>query len=250
MLNIIKGIFLTLFRNIAKFFITLKNLAINKFEGKNDLRFPFTIRGNGKIRSRGNLRLDKNIFWFVMGKLDIGENCSFLSQSIINVGRDANLRIGHTVLVEKGVVLSVKQNNWEIGAKVYMSEGSTIFSRENEVEGVFEIGEASNLSNNCTLDVTGDLIIGKKVAIAHNCSIFTHDHDYMDNEVCAWKGDMKVESVTIEDGAWIGAHVVILPGVTIGKKSVIAAGSVVTKSVPDFSLYGGNPAKLLKNISN
>ena len=56
--------------------------------------------------------------------------------------------------------------------------------------------------------------------------------------------------VIIEKNVWIGDKVTILPGVTVGQGAVIAANSVVSKDVPAFSVVGGIPAKLLKNISN
>lgn len=54
--------------------------------------------------------------------------------------------------------------------------------------------------------------------------------------------------VMLREGCWIGANVVILPGVTIGKNAVIGAGSIVTKSIPDFCVAAGNPAKVIKQI--
>ena len=55
--------------------------------------------------------------------------------------------------------------------------------------------------------------------------------------------------VTIKEGCWIGFGVQIMSGVTIGKQSVVAAGSIVTKSIPDYSVAGGNPAKILKRFN-
>ena len=56
------------------------------------------------------------------------------------------------------------------------------------------------------------------------------------------------DSVKIKNGAWIGAGTIILPGVEIGSNSVVGAGSVVTKSIPDFRVYAGNPAKLIRSL--
>ena len=52
----------------------------------------------------------------------------------------------------------------------------------------------------------------------------------------------------MKEGSWIGANAIILPGVTIGKNAVVGAGSVVTKNVPDFSVFAGAPARLIKML--
>ena len=60
---------------------------------------------------------------------------------------------------------------------------------------------------------------------------------------------MSTRPVTIEDDVWIGANAVILPGVTLGKHSVVAAGSVVSRSVPPYSVCAGSPAKVIKQFN-
>ena len=60
------------------------------------------------------------------------------------------------------------------------------------------------------------------------------------------QGSLPPQKVTICDDVWIGARVIILPGVTIGKGSIIAAGAVVTKNVPEYAVVGGVPAKVIK----
>lgn len=55
--------------------------------------------------------------------------------------------------------------------------------------------------------------------------------------------------IIIKNGAWIGAHSIILKGVTIGERSVVGAGSVVTKSIPDDQLWAGNPARFIKVLN-
>ena len=56
--------------------------------------------------------------------------------------------------------------------------------------------------------------------------------------------------ITIEDGAWIGNNVIILPGVTIGRKSIIGAGSVVTRSIPPYCIAAGSPAKVIRRFNH
>ncbi|WP_082651779.1 acyltransferase [Gorillibacterium timonense] len=80
--------------------------------------------------------------------------------------------------------------------------------------------------------------IGNEVTIAPQAYLLAHDASTK-----AWSGYTRIGRVVIEDGAFIGARAVIMPGVTVGHHSIIAAGSIVTKSVPPNSVFGGNPAK-------
>jgi maltose O-acetyltransferase len=60
------------------------------------------------------------------------------------------------------------------------------------------------------------------------------------------QGRADLKSVVIEDDVWIGTRAIILPGVTVHHGSIIAAGAVVTKDVPEYAIVGGNPAKVIK----
>ncbi|MBE7081631.1 MAG: maltose O-acetyltransferase [Clostridiales bacterium] len=64
------------------------------------------------------------------------------------------------------------------------------------------------------------------------------------------QGMAEIKPITIEDDVWIGARVVVLPGVTIGKGSVIGACAVVSKDVPPYSVFVGNPGRVVKNRKN
>lgn len=94
-----------------------------------------------------------------------------------------------------------------------------------------------------------DITIGNNCAIASNVCIVSENHGI--NPTCELPyGDQKlrIAPVKIGDGCWIGEKATILPGVTIGEKSVIGAGAVVTKSVPSYSIAVGNPAKVIKEF--
>lgn len=89
--------------------------------------------------------------------------------------------------------------------------------------------------------------IGNNVMMGPDCMIFTQNHDYSNKEIpMCEQGFSSVRSVSIEDDVWIGARVIILPGVVVGKGSIIGAGAVVTKNVEPYTIVGGNPAKFIK----
>ena len=93
--------------------------------------------------------------------------------------------------------------------------------------------------------------IGCSVLIAANCYITDHDHMWHDIDTPAIRNDCVIaQQVRICDEVWIGEKVVILKGVTIGANSVIGSGSVVTKSIPPFSVAVGNPARVIRSFDH
>jgi maltose O-acetyltransferase len=103
------------------------------------------------------------------------------------------------------------------------------------------IGRNTRIDRNCTLDARSPLEIGENVAISSDVMILAGTHDVNDpkfapSEVGPW-------AVTIEDYVWIGTRAMILPGLTVGRGAVVAAGSVVTKDVPPLTVVAGSPAK-------
>lgn len=92
----------------------------------------------------------------------------------------------------------------------------------------------------------GKISIGENTIIAAFCYIVDFNHNYNDLKTPIVQQGYAFLPITIEENVWIGTHVVILPGVTIGKGSVIGAGSIVTKSIKPYSIAVGNPAKVIK----
>lgn len=101
------------------------------------------------------------------------------------------------------------------------------------------IGEGSRLY--------GEVHIGKYVMMGPHCWIYTQNHEFNSLDIpMALQGPQVAKPVIICDDVWIGGRVTILPGVTVGKGSIIGAGAVVTKDVPPYSIVGGNPAKVIR----
>lgn len=100
------------------------------------------------------------------------------------------------------------------------------------------IGARTWINRGCCLDVRGGLNIGADVSISPEVMILTAAHDMNDPSFA-----LTVAPVVIEDNVWIGSRVTVLPGVTIGRGAVVAAGSVVTRDVPALAVIGGVPAR-------
>ncbi|RSX54055.1 acetyltransferase [Bifidobacterium goeldii] len=110
------------------------------------------------------------------------------------------------------------------------------------------LGEGSFVNYDCVMFDAAPITIGKSVWIAPMVGLFTTNHALDYDERAA--GGVVSRPITIGDGAWLGAHVVVLDGVTIGRGAVIGAGSVVTRDVPGNVVAAGNPARVLRPITD
>lgn len=135
-----------------------------------------------------------------------------------------------------------------IGGGVLDFHGKSINIEKNANFGFgkgIRLGDYSGLGVNCY--VRGPLEIGAYVNMGPDVRIITVNHNTERTDIpMKGQGSLPAKKVTICDDVWIGARVIILPGVTIGKGSIIGAGAVVTKDVPEYAVVGGVPAKILK----
>lgn len=116
----------------------------------------------------------------------------------------------------------------------------------NNAVGDVVIGDHTRIGIHCT--VIGPVTIGSHVNLAQGITATALNHNFEDTGKRIDQQGVSTNPVVISDDVWIGANAVVLPGVTIGKHCVVAAGAVVTKDVPDFTVVGGVPAKILKTL--
>ncbi|MBR5989289.1 MAG: acyltransferase [Prevotella sp.] len=120
------------------------------------------------------------------------------------------------------------------------------FACINNAVGDVSIGDHTRIGLHNT--IIGPVVIGSHVNLAQGITITALNHIFSDPQKRIDEQGVSTDQVIIEDDTWIGANAVILPGVTIGRHSVIAAGAVVTKDIPPHSLAAGIPAKIIKQI--
>lgn len=172
---------------------------------------PWTPRGDSVMQEQ---KLFQDILRRRAGAISLGRNC-FISP-------DAH------VFTNK---LSVGENSWIAAGAI--------------IRGTISIG--ANSSVNPFTHIAGNVTIGEGVRIAGLVSIYGFNHGFGRVDIPIFKQPHTSKGVVIGDGTWIGANAVVIDGVTVGEHSIIAAGSVVTKDVPKYSIVAGNPAKVIKN---
>ena len=142
---------------------------------------------------------------------------------------------------------ALKRNLWrwagvKIGMNVRICSSAFILGT-----GELEIGDDTWIGHQVFIETGSNIKIGACVDIAPRVYIGTGSHE-IDSIGQHSAGNGTSLPIVIEDGVWLGANVTILPGVTIGKKAVIGAGSVVTRNIEPFVLAVGVPARILRKI--
>jgi len=116
----------------------------------------------------------------------------------------------------------------------------------NNAVGDVIIGDNTRIGLHTT--VIGPVEIGSNVNLAQGIVVTALNHNFTDSTKRIDEQGVSTAKVTIGNDVWIGANATVLPGITIGNHCVVAAGAVVTKDVPPYSLVGGVPAKILKKL--
>ena len=150
--------------------------------------------------------------------------------------------------VNKIEIREIKQNLISCGKRVYIGRNSSFTPHSVSVGNNVSLG-----INTLIMSTRAKVTIGDDVMFGPGVTIITGDHNisHVGRTMISVTDEEKApeddQDVIIENDVWIGANVTILKGVTVGTGSVVAAGSVVTKSVPPYQIWGGVPARYLKD---
>jgi acetyltransferase-like isoleucine patch superfamily enzyme len=168
---------------------------------------------NGYIEKNVKFNIPKNIF--IGDRIFIGESCYIDADT-----PKAKIEIGDDVYISRYCVIRGGKTGVKIGSNVNIGWYSMLYGY-------------------------GGIEIGDNTLLANNVQIHSGNHVYKDpNKPIRLQGG-EGKPVKIDEDVWLASYTIVLPGITIGKGSVIGAGSVVTKDIPPYSIAVGNPAKVI-----
>lgn len=206
-----------MFNNITQYYLRTFRPKLNALITKlvySSKRIEF---GKGfKTDSIPKILVDKNC------KLIIGDNVEFRRNIEIRSHGTSVINIGNNVRIDRGVRILAANNS-----KIEINEGVRI-----GLYSVFNGGDS--------------ITVKEKSLISGFVYLQTSMHGYADKNQNIQNQGYLHQPITIEKDAWLGTHVVVLPGVTIGSGAVVGSNAVVTKSVNELTIVAGVPAKILK----
>lgn len=207
------------------------------------IKYEILIGLFGSLSGALGLLLRAKFYPHLLGK--VGRNVTFGRN--VTIRHPKRITIGDNVLIDDNCVLDARGesgNGIVIGKGVIIGRNTIISMKD----GTIEIGENSNIGVNCTLHTSTNLRLGKNIIIAAYTYLIAggnHKFDRTDIPIIAQGIDIK-GGIVIENNCWLGAGVMVLDGTRIERDTIIGAGAVVNKNIPEFSIAVGMPARVIK----
>jgi acetyltransferase-like isoleucine patch superfamily enzyme len=177
------------------------------------------------------------------GILLIGKN--------VRISYPAHLQLGKDTIIEDGAEINcLSHQGIHMGDRVTIGKYAMIRPSNLYGGAIGEglvIGDHSNIGPYSYIGCSGKITIGNHVMMGPRVSIYAENHVFENSDILMKDQGVEKTEVIIEDDCWIASNSIILAGVTIGKGSVVAAGSVVTENVAPYSVVAGVPAKWIKS---
>ena len=190
-----------------------------------------------RTKFKSNPKLKKLVDWLIMNQVETRPRWFVRLLAPLYQHRGRHTVIHHSVRMDTPPY-----------RKFWLGDYSVVesFACINNAVGDVVIGDHTRVGLHNT--IIGPVRIGNHVNLAQGITITALNHNFSDAEKRIDEQGVCTTPVVLEDDIWIGANAVILPGVTIGQHSVVAAGAIVTKDVPPHSLVAGVPAKVIRKI--
>ncbi len=194
---------------------------------------------NDQIRHKlnGNVRLKRLLDWIIMNQVQTRPRWYVRMLAPLYQHRGRHSKIHASVRMD-----TPPYRRFSLGQYSVVESGACI----NNGVGDVIIGDHTRIGLHNT--VIGPVTIGNHVNLAQGITVTALNHNFENVELRIDEQGVSTNPVTIADDVWIGANAVVLPGVSIGSHSVVAAGAVVTKDVPAHSLVAGVPAKIIRKL--
>ena len=187
---------------------------------------------------KGNPKMKRMLDWLIMNQRDARPRWYIRLLSPLYQHRGRHSKIYGSVRMD-----TPPYRRFSLGSHSVVESFSCI----NNAVGDVIIGSHTRIGLHNT--IIGPVTIGDHVNLAQGITVTALNHNFTDCHKRIDEQGVATKPVIIEDDVWIGTNAVILPGVTIGHHSVVAAGAVVTKNVPPYSVAAGIPATVIKHLS-
>jgi acetyltransferase-like isoleucine patch superfamily enzyme len=172
------------------------------------------------------------------------------------------LAIGVDIQIGQRSYLSRLQLRAQAGDRIILGDDTIVSAslRTDRSPATISVGSRTQIGGKSLLVAAERITVGDDVLVSWGVTILDHhshalDWEHRRHDVLAWAQGRKdwshvsIKPVVISDKAWIGTGAMILPGVTVGEGAIVGAGSVVTKDVAPWTAVGGNPARLIRELS-
>ncbi len=168
----------------------------------------------------------------------------------VRIFRPEDVWLGRSCYIDHGVYLHGGPGGLRIGANSWIMNGCRlhVFNFRGIAHAGISIGRRTFIGEGTVMRGQGGIHIGDNVLFGPRVQVLAVDHVFTDPSRPIMDQGITATGITVEDNCWIGAGVILLDGVTIGRGSCIGAGAIVTKSVPAHSLALGVPARVVRNL--
>jgi acetyltransferase-like isoleucine patch superfamily enzyme len=173
-------------------------------------------------------------------------------ESNVRIRYADHVRLARGAYIDESAYLHAMPSGIEIGENTYVMHHAElhVFNFRDLPHAHIKIGKNCLISEFNVLRGQGGITIGDNVYTSPFVQMVAVNHVYQDRGQPIISHGITAQGITIEDNVWIGSAAIILDGVHIGEGAVVAAGAVVTKDVPAFTIVGGVPAQIIKEISD
>ncbi len=206
------------------------------------IKYELAVVLAGWVPGAIGLLLRSKLYPLVLGS--VGKNVAFG----VNVAlrHPHKIHIGDNVVIDDLCCLDAKgtdNNGLSIGKGVFVGR-NTVLSCKN---GDIIIEDGANIGFNCEIFSASRVRVGKDVLMAAYTYVVGGDHLYDRTDIPVLQQGRTARGIDVGDGVWLGAHVVVTDGSTIGRDAIIGAGAVVVGEIPEFAIATGIPAKVVRD---